>query len=105
MISLYSSYIKIINKEKIMDNKRAIHKLSTVLDLFNHNVAGIKGRHAVRIRFDYDGLNNSHEYIVLNRDISKESADNIIVWLNRNVKSEDIIHGLKSNILDADNYN
>ena len=94
-----------MHKEKKMDNKRAIHKLSTVLDLFNHNAAGLKGKHAVRIRFDYDGLNNSHEYTVLNREIPKESADSIIMWLNKNVKSEDIIHGLKSNILDAGNYN
>jgi hypothetical protein len=94
-----------MHKEKRMDNKRAIHKLSTVLDLFNHNVAELKGRHAVRIRFDYDGLKNSHEYTVLNREIPKESADSIIMWLNKNVKSEDIIHGLESNILDARNYN
>jgi hypothetical protein len=88
-----------------MDNKRAIHKLSTILDLFNHNATeGLKGRHAVRIRFDYDGLNNSHEYTVLNREIPRESADSIIMWLNKNVNAEDIIHGLKSNILDAGNY-
>ncbi|NLD36850.1 MAG: hypothetical protein GX654_08275 [Desulfatiglans sp.] len=87
-----------------MDNQRAIHKLSTVLDLFNHNAAGLKGRHAVRIRFDYDGLNNRHEYTVLSREIPRESADSIIMWLNKNVKSEDIIHGLKANILDACNY-
>jgi hypothetical protein len=94
-----------MHKEKEMDNKRAIDKLSTVLDLFNHNAAGLKGRHAVRIRFDYDGLNKTHEYTVLTMDIPKESAESIIMWLKRNVKSEDIIQGLKSNILDAGNYN
>ena len=87
-----------------MDRKRTIHKLSTVLDLFNHDSARLTGRHAVRIRYEYDGQNESHEYTVLNNDIPKESAENIILWLKKNVNTEDIIYGLKSNCLDASNY-
>ena len=87
-----------------MDRKRTIHKLSTVLDLFNHESAELIGKPAVRIRYDYDGLNNSQEFTVLNRDISEESAERIILWLNNNIKSDDIIYGLKSNNLDANNY-
>jgi hypothetical protein len=88
-----------------MDRKRTIDKLSTVIDLFNHDSGRLTGRHSVRIRYDYDGLKNSHEYTVLNKDIPKESADSIILWLKKNVKSEDIIYGLKSNCLDANIYN
>lgn len=87
-----------------MDRKRTIHKLSTVLDLFNHDSARLTGKNAVRIRYDYDGQNESHEYTVLNNDIPKESAENIILWLKKNVNTEDIICGLKSNCLDASNY-
>jgi hypothetical protein len=91
--------------EKKMDRKRTIHKLSTVLDLFNHESAGLTGKPAVRIRYDYDGVNNSQAFTVLNSEISKESADRIMLWLNKNIKSEDIIYGLKSNCLDANNFN
>ena len=87
-----------------MDRKRTIHTLSTVLDLFNHESAELIGKPAVRIRYDYDGLNNSAEFTVLNRDISKESADRIILWLNNNINADEIIYGLKSNNLDASNY-
>jgi hypothetical protein len=90
--------------ENKMDRKRTIHKLSTVLDLFNHESAELIGKPAVRIRYDYDGLNNSQEITVLNREISKESADKIILWLNNNINADEIIYGLKSNNLDANNY-
>lgn len=88
-----------------MNSKRTINKLSTILDLFNHESAELAGKPAVRIRYDYDGINNSQAFTVLNREISKESAANIIYWLNNNIKSDDIIYGLKSNSLDTGNYN
>lgn len=88
-----------------MDRKRTIHKLSTIIDLLNHDSACTGGKPSVRIRYDYDGVNNSQEFTILNKDISKESAEKIINWLNDNVRSEDIIYGLKSNSLDVNNYN
>jgi hypothetical protein len=87
-----------------MERKRTIHKLSTVLDLYNHESTELIGKPAVRIRYDYDGPNNSQEFTVLNRDIPRESAERIVLWLNNNIKSDDIIYGLKSNNLDAGNY-
>ena len=88
-----------------MERKRTIHKLSTLIDLLDHDSKCVSGKPAIRIRYDYDGVKNSQEFTVLNKDISKESADRIINWLNDNVKSEDIIYGLKSSSLDTGNYN
>ncbi len=88
-----------------METKRTIHRLSTIIDLLDHDLKCVSGKPAVRIRYDYDGVKNCQEFTVLNKDISKESADRIINWLNDNVKSEDIIYGLKSNSLDTGNYN
>ena len=88
-----------------MNRKRTIHKLSTVIDLMNHDSKCLFEKQSVRIRYDYDGLKNSQEFTVLNKDIPKEAADRIIGWLKKNVKSDDIIYGLKSNSLDISNYN
>ena len=88
-----------------MDQNRTIYKLSTIIDLLNHDSLCISGRPAVRIRYEYDGLKNSQEFTVLNKDIPKDSADNIVSWLNANIKSEDIIYGLKYNSLDVDDFN
>ena len=88
-----------------MDRNRIIHKLSTVLDLLNHDSVCEDGRPSVRIRYDYDSIENSQEFTVLNKDIPKDSADRIINWLKDNVKSEDIISGLKSNSLDVNRFN
>lgn len=84
-----------------MDNKRTIHKLSSVIDLLNHDTALVLGKPAVRIRYDYDGITNIQEFTILNNDIPKESADSIVSWLNNNVKSDDII-SLESNELDIE---
>ena len=87
-----------------MNRKRTVHKLSTIIDLLNHDTANLSGKNSVRIRYDYDGLKNSQEFTVLNKDISRESADRIIIWLKDNVKSEDIIYGLEANSLDVRNF-
>ena len=87
-----------------MDRNRTIHKLSTVIDLLNHDSLCEGGRPSVRIRYDYDGVNNMQEFTVLNKNIPKDSVDRIVDWLKDNVKSEDIIYGLKYNSLDVNNF-
>ena len=87
-----------------MNNRRTVNKLSSIIDLLNHESARLIGKPAIRIRYEYDGINGNQEFIVLNEDIPKESADNIISWLKDNVTSDDIIYGLKSNEIDAENF-
>ena len=91
--------------EKKMDRNRTIYKLSTIIDLLNHDSVCVSGKPSVRVRYEYDGLKNSQEFTVLNKDITKDSAERIISWLNTNVKSEDIIYGLKYNSLDVSHFN
>lgn len=86
-----------------MNDKRTIHKLSSVIDLLNHDMAIFPGKRAIRVRYDFNGITNNQEFTILNNDISKESADSIFSWLNNNVKSDDII-SLKSNELDMGNF-
>lgn len=88
-----------------MDRHRTVNKLSKIIDLLNHHSAKSVGKASVRIRYDYDALSNREEYTVLNRDIPKESADNIVMWLKENVKKEDMINGIVSNRLDLETYN
>ena len=87
-----------------MDGHRTVNKLSKIIDLLNHEHARSVGKTSVRIRYDYDALNNHEEYTVLNRDIPKESADNIVMWLKENVEKEEMINGIESNCLDLENY-
>lgn len=88
-----------------MNGDRIINKLSTIIDLHNHDFARTKGKTQIRVRFDYDGINNNEEFTVLNHDISKELAENIVLWLKENVKAEDILSGIKSNRIDVENFN
>ena len=88
-----------------MNRDRIIDKLSTVIDLFNHDFAGPEGKPSIRIRYDYDGVNNHEEFTVLNHDIPKKSVENIVLWLKENVKSEDVLSGIKSNRIDVENFN
>ena len=88
-----------------MDRHRTVNKLSKVIDLLNHEYAKSVGKTTVRIRYDYDAINNHEEYTVLNNDIPRESADNIVMWLKENVKTEEMINGIASNRLDMETYN
>jgi len=88
-----------------MDRHRTVNKLSKIIDLLNHHSARSVGKRSVRIRYDYDASRNHEEYTVLNNDIPKESADNIVMWLKENVKTEDMINGIASNCLDLETYN
>jgi hypothetical protein len=90
--------------EEKMDEKRIIHKLSSVIDLLNHDTARSMGKPSIRVRYDYDGINNHEEFTVLNHDIPKESAENIVLWLKENVKSEDILSGIESNRIDVESF-
>lgn len=88
-----------------MDEHRTVNKLSKIIDLLNHEYARSVGKTSVRVRYEYDGINNHEEYTVLNHDIPKVSADNIVMWLKENIKTEDMINGIASNRLDMETYN
>lgn len=88
-----------------MDKHRTVNKLSKIIDLLNHHSAKSVGKRSVRVRYDYDALRNHEEYTVLNNDIPKEYAENIVMWLKENVKTEDMINGIASNCLDMETFN
>ena len=91
--------------EERMNRHRKVNKLSKIIDLLNHHSAKRAGKNYVRVRYDYDALENHEEYTVLNNDIPKESVENIILWLKQNVKPEEMINGIQSNCLDVETYN
>ena len=70
----------------------------------NHDSIRQSGKSSIRIRYEYDGIEDNQEFTVLNGDIPKESADSITSWLKDNITSDDIIYGLKSNELDVETY-
>ena len=85
-----------------MDNKRTIHKLSSVIDLLNHEMTFLLGK-PIRFRYDYDRFTDIQKFTILNSNISKESAESIVSWLSNNVSSDDII-SLESNDLDFEKF-
>ena len=87
-----------------MNDKRTIYKVSSIIDILNHGSVRIIGKPSVRIRYDYDGIKDNQEFTILNRDIPKESADEIISWLKDYVSLDDIIYGLESNDLDIETF-
>ncbi|MFC1840971.1 hypothetical protein ACFL1N_15450 [Thermodesulfobacteriota bacterium] len=58
-----------------MDRDRIIHKLSTIIDLLNHDFTRSENKRSIRVKYDYDSINNHEEFTVLNHDIQKESAE------------------------------
>ena len=88
-----------------MDRHRTVNKLSKIIDLLNHHSVRLVGKNSIRVRYDYDALKNHEEFTILNKDIPKESADHIVMWLKENVKKEDMINGIASNRLDLETYN
>ena len=85
-----------------MNNKRTVKKLSSVIELINHDSVKLMGKPSVRIRYEYDGIKDSQRFTILTGDIPKESADSIISWLKDNITPGDIIYGLESNDLDVE---
>ena len=88
-----------------MDRHRTVNKLSKIIDLLNHETARSVGKTSVRIRYDYDALKKHEEYTVLNNDIPRESAENIVMWLKENIGTEEMINGIASNRIDLETYN
>ena len=88
-----------------MNRDRIINKLSTIIDLHNHDFVRTKGKSPIRVRFDYDSIKNHEEFTVLNHDIPRKSAEHIVLWLKENVKPEEILSGIKSNRIDVEDFN
>ena len=84
-----------------MNNKRTIHKLSSVIDILSNDPKGLNGKSSIRVRYDYDAMSGSQKFTILDNDIVKKSADKIILWLKKNITSEDIV-SLETNELDLD---
>lgn len=87
-----------------MNNKRTVKRLSSVIELINHDSVKLIGKPSIRIRYEYDGIEDNQQFTILNGDIPKESADSIISWLKDNITPVDIIYGLESNDLDVETF-
>lgn len=87
-----------------MNNERTVKRLSSIIELINHDSIKLIGKPSIRIRYEYDGIENSQQFTILTGDIPKESADSIILWLKDNITPVDIIYGLESNDLDAETF-
>jgi hypothetical protein len=90
--------------EERMNTKRTVKKLSSVIELINHDSVKLIGKPSIRIRYEYDGTEGSQQFILLTGDIPKDSADSIISWLEDNITPLDIIYGLESNDLDVQTF-
>ena len=80
-----------------MNNTRSVKRLSSIIDLLNHDSVWATGRPSIRIRYEYDGINGSQKFIVLNRQVPKEAEEGIISWLEKNIKMQMAERGIKIN--------
>ena len=86
-----------------MNENRTINKQLSIFDLLNYKHLEDFSKKAIRVRYEYNGIDNTEAFKVLNRDITQEAADDIIAWLEENVSTEDLIYGLDSNGIDFNN--
>ncbi|MBN1850671.1 MAG: hypothetical protein JW932_19025 [Deltaproteobacteria bacterium] len=86
-----------------MNENRTVHKQLSIFDLLNYNHLERPNKKAMRIMYEYNGIDGQKTFKVLNKDISPETVDDIIAWLEKNVSTEHLIYNLDSNGIDFDN--
>ena len=59
---------------------------------------------SARIMFVYDKLKNIREYKILDSSMTEEMDCRIRSWLDENIEVDDVIHGLNSSDIDADDF-
>lgn len=86
-----------------MERRRQVKRLLSVFDIINHSILSLPKSSSIRVMYEYDEKADIQKIEILDRDITKESCDQIVDWLKNNISAYDIIYGLESNELDLDN--
>ncbi len=86
-----------------MNRKRTVSKQLSIFDILNCYPLDLLNKKTIRIMHEYDAIDNTDVFTILNGDISIEAADSIIAWLKENVTKDELIYGLDTKEIDFAN--
>ena len=87
-----------------MGSKRHVNKLLSVFDLKIWEALGLPENVSCRVMFIYDKKQNLKKFNVLKNGMPKEIHRKLTLWLEQNIRVDDVAFGLKSNELNADDF-
>jgi hypothetical protein len=88
----------------MMENRREVVRSLSVFNLDANKTPNLPENTSARIMFLYDKLKNIREYKILNSGMTEEMGRQIRSWLEDNIEIDDVIHGLYSSNINADDY-
>jgi hypothetical protein len=86
-----------------MSKRRNVDKLLSVFDLTIGEVLNLTEAISIRVMFIYDRVENVRKFVILNDNIRKQTSEKLKLWLEENLDTYHVAHGLESNQLNADN--
>jgi hypothetical protein len=88
----------------MMDERREVVRLLSIFNLNTNKAPQLPENTSARIMFVYDKLKNIREYRILDSGITEEKGRRIRSWLDENIQVDDVIHGLNSSEINADDF-
>ncbi|MBN1105211.1 MAG: hypothetical protein JXL84_17490 [Deltaproteobacteria bacterium] len=85
-----------------MEKRRHVEKALSIFQLTIRDALCLHETVKTGIMMLYDRASNHREFTVLNRSIPSELSGRIVSWLEQQTDVDDILWGLKSNKMDAD---
>ena len=87
-----------------MEKKREVVRSVSVFNLNATQIPYLPENTSARIMLVYDKLNNIKEYKILDSGMTEEMDCRIRSWLEENIEIDDIIYGLSSSDINADDF-
>ena len=87
-----------------MEKRREVVRSLSVFNLNAIKTPYLPENTSTRIMLVYDKLKNIREYKILNSGMTEETDRHIRSWLEKNIEIDDIIHGLSSSDINADDF-
>ena len=87
-----------------MERKRDVVSSMTIFNLNINKALCLPENISTRIMLVYDKTKNVREFRILNSGINEDIDGRITSWLEENIEVEDIVHGLNSSEINADDF-
>ena len=87
-----------------MEKKREVVRSLSVFNLSANKTPHLPENTSARIMLVYDKMKNIREYKILNSGMNEETDRRIRSWLEENIEVEDMIHGLNTSDINADDF-
>jgi hypothetical protein len=88
----------------MMEKRREVVRSLSIFNLNANKIPHLPENTSARIMFVYDKLNNIREYKILDSAMTEETGRQIRSWLEDNIEIDDVIHGLNSSNINADDF-